>query len=312
MTEDIRPDWIALDWGMSTLRAWAMGQDEILAETTSDHGVRQPAMPEIEASLLALIDPWLAPGKQVPVIACGIPDTASLRPLPCAPVAAPLVHMPLADPRLDLHGVPNLSQSRPFADLTQGDETALAGIIARSPDWDGVACLPGARGLWAELSAGEVVSFRSFLTAELFELLATQSSLRLFVTDHEATTGDIRNQIPRGDPAFDEAFDTALADTLARPEALAGRMSQLRAEAVLDGLLPATARARLAGLLIGAELAAAKPWWLGREVMILEDGPFGQLYGLALESLGVVAEIIPRKAAILAGLTVARGALDGA
>src|SRR5699024_7089512 len=130
----------------------------------------------------------------------------------------------------------------------------------------------GHHSLWAEVSAGEVVSFRGFLTGELERLLATGSSLR------EALGGD----------GFDEAaFDAALADALARPEALAARLHGLRAEALLDDQPPAAARARLSGLLTGAELAAARPWWLGREVIVAGDGPRAGLHARALVSLGV-------------------------
>ena len=44
---------------------------------------------------------------------------------------------------------------------------------------------------------------------------------------------------------------------------------RLRAENVLNGLSPRRPRARaLSGYLIGAELAATKPYWLGQEVAI--------------------------------------------
>ncbi len=33
---EIRPDWIAVDWGTTNLRAWAIGQGQVLAELTSN------------------------------------------------------------------------------------------------------------------------------------------------------------------------------------------------------------------------------------------------------------------------------------
>ena len=58
---NIKADWIAVDWGTSSLRAWAMnaeGQD--LDTASSDHGMGQLLPTEFEAALCALIAPWLS------------------------------------------------------------------------------------------------------------------------------------------------------------------------------------------------------------------------------------------------------------
>ena len=66
----ITADWIAVDWGTSTLRAWAMSRDgQDLARASSAEGMGQLRMAEFEPALLRLIAPWLAEGKPTPVIA---------------------------------------------------------------------------------------------------------------------------------------------------------------------------------------------------------------------------------------------------
>ena len=70
---------------------------------------------------------------------------------------------------------------------------------------------------------------------------------------------------------------------------------------------PEAARSRLSGLLIGTELAAAKPWWLGRDVMIVGQGGLGGLYTRALDAQGVAARQVSAEDAVLAGLARARG-----
>ena len=50
----------------------------------------------------------------------------------------------------------------------RGEETQIAGFLALNPGWDGVICLPGTHSKWAHVSAGEVVSFQTFLTGESF------------------------------------------------------------------------------------------------------------------------------------------------
>lgn len=298
-----RPDWIAVDWGTSRLRAWAMdAPGRPLARAQSAQGMGGLAPDAFEPALLALVEPWLAPARITPVIACGMVGArqgwaeAGYRAVPCPPLGPPLTRAPARDPRLAVFIVPGLSQARPSADVMRGEETQIAGVLAAAPDWDGVLCLPGTHSKWAEVSAGEVVSFRSFLTGELFGWLSSGSVLR-----HGMAGG-----------GWDEAaFDGGVSDGLSRPEWLTARLFTLRAEGLLAGLPPDAARARLSGLLIGTELAAAKAWWLGREVVIPGEGALAGLYARALGAQGVRTRQVSAEDAVLARLTRARALADG-
>ena len=298
------PGWIAVEAGAERLRAWAMGHDgRPLARAEAAQGTEALDPDGTLPALLALVGPWLDPGRPAPVVACGLaaawPGLPNRwRPVPCAPLGAPLP-VPSGDPRLTLALVPGLSQARPSADLMSGDETRIAGVIAVAPRWDGVLCLPGHHSRWAEVSAGEVVSFRSALTGELFRWLCTGSSLRQVLGGED-----------RWGAGFEAGFEAGLAEGVARPEALAARLPALRAEGLLAGLAPVQARGRLAGLLVGAELAATRAWWLGREVVIVDDGPWGPRYARALSAQGVTARQAWAEDAVLAGLSRAH-ALEG-
>mgnify|MGYP006441508263 CR=1 FL=1 len=85
---------------------------------------------------------------------------------------------------------------------------------------------------------------------------------------------------------YGHAFAAALSDAIARPEQLAARLFSIRAEGLPDRL-PA-ARARRARLLIGADVAGARPWWLGRR---------GRFTGPATGRGGLVSALAPRSAA---------------
>lgn len=295
MSAEIRPSWIAVDWGTSNLRAFAMGPAGVLAEAASGDGMGTLARDAFEPALLRLIEPWLS--GPVEVIACGMVGSrqgwheAPYRAVPCAPVdAATLTTVPTGDARLRLRIVPGLKQISP-ADVMRGEETQIAGALALRPGFDGVLCLPGTHSKWVHVSAGEVVSFQTCMTGELFALLSGQSVLR------HGMMGE----------GFDEvAFDAALSDALSRPERLAARLFGLRAEGLLQGLAPASARARLSGLLIGIELAATRPYWLGQPVTIIGADRLSGLYARALAAQGVAAQAIPAAEATLAGLALAR------
>ena len=283
--------WIAVDWGTSNLRAWAMGASGPLAEARSDDGMGKLSPDQFEAALLRLITPWLA-ARQTPVLACGMVGArqgwheAPYRKTPCTPLDAAGVLQVPTDPRITFHIAPGLSQDRP-ADVMRGEETQIAGVLALHPGFDGVICHPGTHSKWVQVSAGEVVSFQTYMTGELFALLSTQSVLR-----HGMAEG-----------WDDAAFDAGLSDALQNPEKIASRLFSLRAEFLLHGLTPARARARLSGLLIGIELAGSKPCWLGQRVILVGAPALAANYTRALTAQGLTPETLDATACTLAGLS---------
>lgn len=293
MTKALTPTWIAVDWGTSNLRAWAMDGAEVLAEATSDDGMGKLARDGFEPALLRLIGPWLEAGP-VPVYACGMVGSrqgwveAAYRTVPCTPIdAAALVAAPTTDPRLSVHIAPGLKQTTP-ADVMRGEETQIAGALSLMPGYDGILCLPGTHSKWVQMSAGEVVSFQTFMTGEMFALLSEASVLRHGL---------------QGDGWDDTAFDAAVSDALSRPERLGARLFSLRAEGLIAGLTPAAARARLSGLLIGTELAAARPYWLGQRVTLVGASRLSNAYARALKAQGIDAHSLSVTACTLAGLS---------
>ncbi|HSF64973.1 MAG TPA: 2-dehydro-3-deoxygalactonokinase, partial [Paracoccaceae bacterium] len=94
-------------------------------------------------------------------------------------------------------------------------------------------------------------------------------------------------------------------DALSRPERLAQRLFALRAEGLLQGLAPGAARARLSGLLIGVELAATRPYWLGQPVAILGAEALAARYARALGAQGSRPRLLPGTDCTLAGLAAA-------
>ncbi len=293
----IAPDWIAVDWGTTHLRAYAMGPGGILAEAGSDAGMGSLAPDRCEAALLALIGGWLPDGRRTEVLAAGMVGSPQgwvsvpTRYVPCLPVdGTGLMPVPTADRRLSVMIVPGLGQASP-PDLMRGEEVQIAGALRLLGDYDGVICLPGTHCKWVQVSAGEVVSFQTFMTGELFALLSTRSVLRHGIAD---TGWD------------DAAFAMALADAQARPERLAAYLFGLRPAWISAGLTPAQGRARLSGLLIGAELAGARPYWLGQSVVLVGSPATTAPYATALGLQGVTPRILPARDCTIAGLNSVR------
>lgn len=292
MNSDITPDWIAVDWGTSNLRVWAMRGGTVLDTVQSDKGMGGLDRSEFGAVLTGLICRWHG-ADSVPIIACGMVGSrqgwveAPYRSVPCTPLADKMAR--LSDPLLDLRVIPGLRQVTP-GDVMRGEETQIAGFLALNDGWDGVICLPGTHTKWVHVSAGEVVSFQTYMTGEMFALLSGQSVLR-----HSVGKSDWD----------DPAFDTAVEEALSRPEKLAARLFAIRADDLLDGTPAGVSRARLSGLLIGAELAAARPYWLGTQIAILGANAPSHHYARALKTQGASALIADAERMTLAGLTAA-------
>ncbi len=290
-------DWIAVDWGTSHLRAYAVDQaGAVKAVAGSEKGMGSLEPDQFESALIELIEPWLG-AETMDIMACGMVGSrqgwveAPYQTTPCPPLGEGFAKPMVKDSRLSIHIVPGIRQLNPAPDVMRGEETQLAGALAKYPTFDGVLCLPGTHTKWVQVSAGEIVSFQTFMTGELFALLSQQSVLR-----HSVNSKDWDS----------DAFDTAVSDTLSKPERLAARLFTLRAASLVADQSAATARAQLSGQLIGAELAAARPYWLGQPVILIGTPELNRLYAQALSLQAVDSQSEDGATMTLAGLTAAR------
>ena len=296
-----KPRWIAVDWGTTHLRAWAMGRgNEVLDLANSDDGMSKLAPQEFEPALIRLVSHWLTEGK-TPVIACGMVGSrqgwaeAPYRAVPCAAQSDALISAPCTDPRLDVRIIPGVKQASP-ADVMRGEETQIAGFLNQNPSFDGVLCLPGTHTKWVRISAEEIVSFQTFMTGEMFSLLGQTSVLKHSI----ASSGWHKS-------AFLEALDAAIS----APASIASKLFGLRAETLLNNLSGAVARSRLSGFLIGLELSAARPYWLGQDIAIIGAEELSMAYIDGLISQGVQPQSHRSVDMTLAGLTKAYQQIQG-
>jgi len=286
------PKWIAVEWAATHVRVWAMGaNNKVLAEVNRDYSTDGPDLAGLESALLGLISEWLTPEHATPVICCGMTRLKTpWRAVPCVPVDPhQLVRMPTQDARLDVRVIPGIMQRNP-SDMMFGTETLIAGFLALRPGFDGVICLPGAHSRWVHISAREIVSFATYLTGELLALLAKRSSISPSIADNGLDNA---------------AFDQAVATGLSHPASVSARLYSLHAS-VLNGDLDAvSARSTLSGLLIGQELGAARPYWLGQNVVVEGTVTETDMYVAALRTQGAEVERLASEVLALEGLKVA-------
>ncbi|MEM8776918.1 MAG: 2-dehydro-3-deoxygalactonokinase, partial [Pseudomonadota bacterium] len=142
-----------------------------------------------------------------------------------------------------------LEQKQPADLISAWVRLWISGFLKNHADWDGVICAThGDVTHWVHVSAGEAISSQSALTLRLSRSLGGSST----------TSQD------------------AINDTIARPERLAAylRVAEVAGDA-----------SAIVGHLVGAELAATRPYWLGQQVAVISD--HAALYEGALQTQGV-------------------------
>lgn len=307
IADRIAADWIAADWGTTQLRLWAMtGEGIALAEARLPRGMGSLVPTDYEDVLAAAIADWRAKDQVIPVLVCGMAGARSgwreapYLEAPCSlsDIAGRAIQVP-TEGALDVRILPGVSLARDGRfDVMRGEETQLLGLIDAEPTFAGIACLPGTHAKWARLADGRLLTFTTFMTGEVFSLLAERSVLRHTVGGSE--------------DGWDEAaFAQGVEQGLAAPERLTASLFTLRAEGLVAGTAAPVLRARLSGLLIGVEIAAATAEIdAGAPVAVIGSGRLGALYARALAIAGLPAQAHSGEALARAGLVAARRSLQ--
>ena len=287
---------IAADWGTSNLRVWGIDhQGKVVNTITNGKGMSSLMPSEFESYLIGLIENWLPEEKNAkcPIIICGMAGAktgwkeAAYLKAPCPPInEEKIIQVETEDQRISVSIIPGIMQKSP-PDVMRGEETQIAGYLSKNPDFDGIICLPGTHTKWVHISAGEIVSFKTFMTGEIFLSLSERSILKSSVQSNDF------------DPtSFLEAFE----DTYSNPALLSSKLFGLRAADLLENTSTKFLKSKLSGYLIGSELAGAKSYWLGQNIVMIGNNDLCVLYEKALEKLGLDATIENTQNVTLNGL----------
>ncbi|CAN7724019.1 2-dehydro-3-deoxygalactonokinase [Phyllobacterium sp. LjRoot231] len=292
------PCYALSDWGTSRFRLWLVDADgNVMAEKRTDDGLdtsRNRGFTEtLEGHLTALGAP-----ANLPVIICGMAGSrqgwveANYVPVPADLSAILSGAVKIEGIARDVRIIPGLSQSGSSPNVMRGEETQLLGAILDRNLSNGIIAMPGTHSKWVELEEGRAKSFSTYLTGELYALLASQSILRHSIGD-AATSA-----------SFDHPQFTGAVKLMLSGERMLGELFGIRAAMLLDNLSPEGAASRLSGLLIGAEIAGAKTKSHGK-VTLVASGAMAALYGKALTIAGLGFDLVDADEAVRKGLFVA-------
>jgi 2-dehydro-3-deoxygalactonokinase len=294
---------VVVDWGTSSFRGWLMSADgEPLAESRGSEGMLYCAgtgfAPVLRDHLARLGAP-----QGVPVLICGMAGARqgwAEAPYLKTPTRLDALHEGAIriDAPGDIRILPGIAQARAEQpDVMRGEETQLLGVT--EPDFSGLVCIPGTHSKWIRIEDGLVVEFSTYMTGELFSVIAQHSILAHAVED----------SAPMDSSSFREALSTALA----KPTALTASLFRLRAAQLLGFERRADGAARLSGLLIGTEIAdALDRQGPLRSVRLIAAGSLGRLYEAALTAQGLDVTAVDAEQASRLGLAKAALKLWGA
>ena len=185
------PHLIGLDWGTTSCRAYLIGADgAVLTRIGDGPGILKVENGTFGATLDAMVGGWPA---HLPIILSGMIGSrqgwAEALYARC-PAGADDIVTALATidhARRTISLVPGLStQNDAMPDVMRGEETQILGALALSGRGDGLFLLPGTHSKWAEVSAGRITSFRTFMTGEIFGALKDHTILGRLMRDGAA------------------------------------------------------------------------------------------------------------------------------
>lgn len=288
---------IALDWGTSSLRAYLLGADgRVLDQREAAAGIMHVAAGAYRDTFESVCGDWLARHPEVAAIASGmIGSRQGWREAAYAQTPAGFAELSSRLLRIDADAgrafaiVPGVSCVLPCGthDVMRGEETQVFGALDPAEP-DATIVLPGTHSKWVDVRAARITAFRTYMTGELFAVLAGHSILgRLFPAD--ASAGEDTGR------AFDEGLTRALDD----PAGLSSLLFSVRAEGLFATYDAAELPAYLSGLLIGAEIGHA------RSAHALHTGPVIVVGSRALQTRYL-------RALAQAGITARAGASDAA
>lgn len=290
----------AVDWGTTNFRLWIVD-----GHGKSTHAVHSPQGMKLvgvngPAAFGAILDRHLeeAGARSIErVVMCGMVGArGGWQEISYLPTPAPLDRISAHAERVaagarDVRIVPGLCQRETGEpDVMRGEETQLLGAAAGGRK-DGLFCIPGTHSKWISMRNAVVQRFHTSMTGELFELLRTRSVLAQFMSE------------PLLPVANHPQFADAVGEILDRPWSLSTALFSIRAAGLLGAGDTAGASARLSGLLIGSELAAARQAFATGEVKLIASGAIRDAYSAALAIAAFKVVALDPGDLALAGLT---------
>jgi 2-dehydro-3-deoxygalactonokinase len=245
----MKPSFISLDWGTSSLRAVLVSEEGAVMEARSGPGgVMSVKDRQFQASLYAICSDWID-NYGCPIVASGMIGSrqgwveAPYLDCPATPASAAqaLTTLQISE-RVGMHIIPGLrcGSKTTMYDVMRGEETQIWGADVAPYS---VCVLPGTHSKWVSVDEhSRIKRFATYLTGELYGLL----------TKH----GILGRLMEFGD-SDSEAFARGATLGLKHSAQASHVLFAARTAALMGDVHPAGLPDYLSGILIGVEVASA-------------------------------------------------------
>jgi len=278
---------IAVDWGTTNRRAYVVdAQRQCVGEFADGLGILSIPAGGFEAAMGQIREklgdrPMLLAGMigsnrgwiEVPYVRC---------PAGLEQLARGIVRSPDGSAVL----VPGVAYEDSRVDIMRGEELQILGAAANGDvPQDCLVCHPGTHNKWIRLEAGRIVSFRTVMTGELFNLLKAKSIL-----------SDLLSRDVKAGGAFLSGVREGLAGT-----GVTAELFETRARVLLGRTPAEEAASFISGLLIGEDVRIGMAGHPGTRVIVIGRADLAALYAAALKEAGVESEQASGERAFIAG-----------
>ncbi len=275
---------IAVDWGTTSFRAALIAPDgEILDELAETRGILSFKQGEFAPYLISTCSRMTKAGGQSFVLSGMIGSKDGMAEVPYC--ACPATVMDVArgvrwavKDRVAI--APGVRQGHD--DVMRGEEIQIFGAAAVLGLRDAMMVLPGTHSKWVNLENGAILGFNTFMTGEMYALLAQHSILAKSFAQHSTLFEP---------QAFLQGIDFAQGGV-----SLLNTAFSVRVKTLFKELTPEHAASYLSGIVIGEELAAmqVQP---GVELVVIGSQQLTERYQIALEHLGANVRTLGSQAA---------------
>ena len=287
---DWRQGFIAVDWGTTNRRAWAVAADGSSRDLLEDGmGVLKVAPGGYTGEIDKLRALW--PGR--PMLLAGMVGSnrgwvdAGYVP---APAGLKTLIAALQRPVDNVVIVPGVSWlDGRQADVMRGEEVQLLGAAAAGLiEPDALVCHPGTHAKWVGMQGGAIGPFRTVMTGELFSMLSRHGILQDRLAGEVAANDDFRAGAEHG---------------LTRAD-LQAELFSVRARYLLG--LREDSASFISGLLIGSDVRIGLERFGGGPVALIGRSDLTALYAEALKLAGrETTELDGERAFILGAKAIA-------
>lgn len=188
-----------------------------------------------------------------------------------------------------LPGVQGISPSGQV-DVMRGEEMHLFGILDQIKTEEALVCLPGTHSKWARVKNGQIDTFATFMTGEMFELLCANSYIGKLIKTRDFEQESFLQGVLDSKKAHNDGVS------------LLHSLFSVRAAIVSQTFTVPSLYSYISGFLITNEISNALEMFNGNnELFLVADSKLTAPYQLALESFSLQPTIINSEQAFLNG-----------